>query len=84
MPVLQKQQKLGDYTVVRRLGEGQFAEVWEVKDASGARVSLWLRAWVCMRSRSRRSLPVAWGWWQSVAAAAKVVAVFAALTEKQR
>lgn len=45
MGVLQKGARVGDYAVVRKLGEGQFAEVWEIKDGAGARVSpsLWLR-----------------------------------------
>ena len=41
MGVLQKGVRVGEYVVVRKLGEGQFAEVWEVKDGSGSRVSAW-------------------------------------------
>lgn len=36
---LKKNVALGSYTTVRKLGEGQFAEVWEVRDAAGTRVS---------------------------------------------
>jgi hypothetical protein len=46
--VLQKGQRVGEYTVVRKLGEGQFAEVWEVKDSAGARVSGSLDSRACM------------------------------------
>lgn len=38
MGVLSKGQKVSHYTVGRKLGEGQFAEVWEVKDAAGNKV----------------------------------------------
>lgn len=36
---LKRDAPLGDaYRAVRKLGEGQFAEVWEVVDAAGGRV----------------------------------------------
>lgn len=36
MPVLSKGARVGDLEVVRKLGEGQFAEVWQVVDTKAA------------------------------------------------